>query len=297
MDVSLSHDLKNEILKQHYKSSCCRRALLYGAMFAKGNVENGVVTVSVEKKEYAEFLSKLVKEFFNRVSQIYHPKSGGRCVNFSFESESCAKYISETSNIEKLLIQKCGGCLSAFLRGVFLAAGRCTTPDKQYSLEFTLFERCDVFADFLRGLSLSPLLSKRKSGNMVYFRNSNDIEDFYGYVGFNQAVFDLIERKINTFARRETQRFMNCVSNNHNKMIDVAERQVALVKRLDALNLLSSLPDELEQTARLRMEYFDLPLSALAAQHNPPISKSGLSHRLKNIEEIGNKLLQNSEKE
>ncbi len=294
--MSLSHELKDEIIKQQYKSSCCRRALLYGAMFAKGDAENGRVIISVEKKEYADFLSRTVKEFFNRVPEIYHPKSGGRCVILSFESDSATKYISEIADSDKLLVQKCGGCLSAFLRGVFLASGRVTDPEKQYSLEFTLFDRCDIFAMFLRDLSLSPLISRRKAGNMVYFRNSNDIEDFYGYVGFNQAVFDLIERKINTFARRETQRFMNCVSNNHNKMIDVAERQVALIKRLDELNLLSSLPDELEQTARLRMEFFDLPLSTLAVQHNPPISKSGLSHRLKNIEEMGNKLLERSAK-
>ena len=293
--MSLSHDLKNEIIKQHYKSSCCRRALLFGAMFAKGRSENGMVTISVEKKEYADFLTRFVKEFYNKSSEIFHPKSGGRCVYLSFLSDSASKYVTGISISDELLIQKCDGCLSAFLRGVFLVSGRVTDPEKQYSLEFTLFERCDVFSEFLRDLSLSPLVSNRKSGNMVYFRNSNDIEDFYGYVGFNQAVFDLIERKINTFARRETQRFMNCVSNNHNKMIDVAERHVALIKRLDELNLLSSLPDELEQTARLRMEFFDLPLSALALQHNPPISKSGLSHRLKNIEEIGKKLLERSE--
>lgn len=294
--MSLSHDLKDEIIKAHYKSSCCRRAFLYGALFAKGKCEEGKVVISVEKKEYSEFLSRIVKELFNKVCETYHPKSGGRCVYCSFESDTAAKYLSEINENGKLLIQKCGGCMSAFLRGVFLAAGRVSDHEKQYSLEFTLFERCDLFAAFLSELSLTPLISRRKAGDMVYFRNSNCIEDFYGYVGFNQAIFDLIERKINTFARRETQRFMNCVSNNHNKMLDVAERQVAMIKRLDELNLLSSLPDELEQTARLRMYFFDLPLSALALQHNPPISKSGLSHRLKNIEEMGNKLLELSKK-
>lgn len=294
--MSVSHSLKNEIVEQHYKSSCCRRALLYGAMFAKGCADNGRVTITVEKKEYADFLAHFIKEFFNKVPDIYRSERGGRCVYISFDSDSASKYICGIQNSDKLVIQKCAGCLSAFLRGVFLAAGRVTDPEKQYSLEFTLFDRCELFADFLVDLSFSPLVSHRKSGDMVYFRNSEAIEDFYGYVGFNQAVFDLIELKINTFARRETQRFMNCVSNNHNKMLDVAERQVALIKKLDELNLLSSLPDELEQTARLRVEFFDYPLSALASEHNPPISKSGLSHRLKNIEEQGKRLLELSNK-
>ena len=58
---------------------------------------------------------------------------------------------------------------------------------------------------------------------------------------------------------------------------------------------MSSLPEELEETARLKLRYPDLPLSALAAQMTPAISKSGLSHRLKKIEEIGARLLKLSD--
>ena len=74
-------------------------------------------------------------------------------------------------------------------------------------------------------------------------------------------------------------------------MVDVSDRQMAIIKRLEELDLLSSLPDELESTARIKMEYSDLPLSALAAKMTPAISKSGLSHRLKKIEELGARLL------
>ena len=92
--MSVSNDLKNEIIEQHYKSSCCRRALLYGSMFAKGRVEQGKVVLSVEKSQYADFLAHLVKEFFNKIPEIYHPKSGGRCLVLSFQSDSAEKYIS-----------------------------------------------------------------------------------------------------------------------------------------------------------------------------------------------------------
>ena len=55
------------------------------------------------------------------------------------------------------------------------------------------------------------------------------------------------------------------------------------ILQLEESNLLSSLPDELERTARLRLLYPDLSLTQLAAVSVPPISKSGLSHRLKRI--------------
>jgi DNA-binding protein WhiA len=74
-------------------------------------------------------------------------------------------------------------------------------------------------------------------------------------------------------------------------MAAVSERQISIILKLDEMRLLSSLPEELEETARLKLRYPDLPLSTLAAQMTPAISKSGLSHRLKKIEEIGAKLL------
>ena len=55
--------------------------------------------------------------------------------------------------------------------------------------------------------------------------------------------------------------------------------------------LISQLPDELEMTARFRMENRDMSLSQLAGAITPPISKSGLSHRLKKITEMAEKLL------
>ena len=56
--------------------------------------------------------------------------------------------------------------------------------------------------------------------------------------------------------------------------------------------LISLLPDELEATARLRMEFKDLSLAQLSLLTNPRISKPGLSHRLKKITEIAKSLLE-----
>ena len=46
---------------------------------------------------------------------------------------------------------------------------------------------------------------------------------------------------------------------------------------------LSKMPEELQITAMLRLEHFDATLSELAALHDPPITKSGVNHRLKKI--------------
>ena len=43
---------------------------------------------------------------------------------------------------------------------------------------------------------------------------------------------------------------------------------------------------ELEKTARLRLQYPDIPLGKLAGMSDPPLTKSGLNHRLRKITEI-----------
>jgi len=295
--MSASHELKNEIITQQYKSACCRRAFLLGVIFAKGEVDVKNVFISLEKLQYVDFVSQLIREFYSKEARIFRSDKGGRRIFLSFDSNSAAKYIADLDdlsgefNVCNIITQKCSSCLPAFLKGVFLASGRLSDPNKQFSLEFTLGKRTDTFAKILTDLDLRPHISRRKTGDMIYFRNSYDIEDFYGYAGINHAVFGIIEAKIASLARRESQRYLNCVTNNYNKMSEVANRQIVIIERLVEHNLLSSLPEELEKTARMRIEYPDLPLSMLAAKMTPAISKSGLSHRLKKIEEIGAKLL------
>lgn len=295
--MSISYELKKEIISQQYKSACCRRAFLSGIFFARGKALGKEVIISLEKQEFADFTSSLIREFYSKEARIFRFEKGGRQLFLSFDSNSASKYITGIEALQKdftvcdLIVQKCSSCLSSFLRGVFIASGRLSDPKKQFSLEFTLLERADAFDKILTDLSLTPHIARRSRGDIVYFRNSYEIEDFYGYAAINHAVFDIIEAKINSLARRESQRYLNCVTNNYKKMADVSERQIAIIEGLLEHNLLSSLPEELERTAKMRIEYPDLPLSMLAAKMTPAISKSGLSHRLKKIEEIGAKLL------
>ena len=294
--MSFSHEQKKEIIEHTYKSSCCRRSLLSGILFAKGVCEGKTVYLSFEKAEYAEFSAKLIKEFYNKDSEIFRNSSGGRSIHLRFDSPSAAKYVAEIDNLLEftvcdLITQRCASCLSSFLRGVFVASGRVSDPKKQYLLEFTLNKRAEAFKKILTDLSMQPLLAHKKYGDVVYFRKGDEIENFYGYAGLNHAVFNIIETKIKSLARRESQRYLNCVTSNLDRMTAVSERQINIILRLEENKLLSSLPEELEETARLRLRYPDLSLSALAAQMVPAITKSGLSHRLKKIEEMGAKLL------
>ena len=300
--MSFSSEQKKEITDHIYKSACCRRSLLSGILFAKGRVDGKTVLMSFDRVEYADYTSHLVHEFYGKESEIFRHSKGGRSITISFSSPSAVKYLSEIDNLGEgydlcdIITQRCASCLPSFLRGVFLASGRLSDPKKQFSLEFTLCNRAEKYKKILEDLSLTPLISHKKTGDVVYFHKGDEIESFYGHAGLNRVVFDIIETKIKSLARRESQRYLNCVTSNYDRMAAVSERQIGIISRLEETKLLSSLPEELEETARLKLRYPDLPLSALAAQMTPAISKSGLSHRLKKIEEIGARLLNLSDK-
>ena len=49
---------------------------------------------------------------------------------------------------------------------------------------------------------------------------------------------------------------------------------------------MEDLPEKLKETIILRETYPELSLSELAAEFDPPISKSALSHRLRKLTEL-----------
>ena len=289
--MSFSSEQKDFIIESAYKSTCCRGALLSGIMLAKGEFSDNAVVVALEKVSYAEFLSHLAREFYGKDGEIYRESAGGRRVAVRIASKSAANFLTKMLNSGELFRQKCQNCVSAFLRGVYLAAGRASDPKSEYTLELSLGERSDIFVDFLAGLGPVASITERGGKKSVYMRDSSMIEYFYALAGMNKAMFALIDAKAEGELRKNIARTSNCMTNNMQKAVDAAGPQIRLIAELEKANLLSSLPDELEETARLRLKYPDYSLTQLTQVSVTSISKPGMSHRLKKIMEIGQQLL------
>ena len=290
--MSFSSEQKASIITATYKS-CCRKSMIQGILFSKASLYDRIA-ISFEKRETADFVARLVKEFYGTISKIESPKQGGRRVVLSFDSKSAVEYISYSrKHNSELFTEKCDMCRTSFLRGVFLASGRISDPSVQYSLDFSTSDASERYADYLAEIDVKARVSNKKTGKIVYIKRCEDIEDFCAYAGLNKAMFTLIDAKANGELRKNVMRVANCETNNIAKAVDAARIQLEIISALDEAKLLSSLPEELETTARLRLRYADLSLSQLAAVSVPPISKPGLSHRLKKIIELGTVLLTN----
>lgn len=290
--MSFSSNQKNEIMTYKYKSQCCRRALLMGYLFAKADTLDGeTVFVKAENDATMSFISRLVKEFYAKELISKHSKSGGRFVYAEFQSSSAAKYLLNLENQGELYVKKCSSCERAFLRGVFFGCGRVTDPEKQYCMEFYLGSRTQVFADYLAKIGIVPSISNKKTGTALYFKDSSKIEDFSVLTKMNTTYYAISDVKIKRQIRNNANRAANFVTSNIKKAVNASGRHLNAINELAEANLLSSLPEELEKTARLRMQYPDYSLLQLSQIIVPPISKSGLAHRLNKIVELSPQLL------
>ena len=288
--MSFSSEQKNEIVAQGIKSACCRRAFMQGVLFG-AKLDEGKIVLSFEQDSSITFVSSLVKEIYSRELQRVSSPKGGRRRLVSFDSKSAEKYVKATLCGDVAFKVGCPACESAFLRGLFLAYGRVSDPAKQYSLEFSLGDVTESGMKLFSELGFTPRLSKKPKETLVYFRNSSAIEDFFALAGMNSTVFAFMNAKIQGEIRNNANRVANCETNNIGKAVSASMDVISVIEELDAKGLLSQLPEELESTARARMEYKHLSLSQLAAIITPPITKSGLSHRLKKIAEIASGLI------
>ncbi len=290
--MSFSREQKLKITEQSSKNACCRRALMYGMLAARGRVNEGFVEILLGDSIEADFVLPLIKEFFGRDASVFNSKLGGRQVTVSFQSNSAKRYIEEIASSEKISYSyKCGFCKGEFLKGVFLSSGRISAPRKRYLLEFSLFERAEMFKEYFVSVGLCPSFAERKGERILYFKNSDMIEDFFAIADMASISFEYMNVKIENEFRNDAKRIANCETYNIKKAVNAATKHTTAIKELINNNLLSALPEELQKTAELRLQYPDLSISELAKVAVPPISKPGLSHRLNRIVKYYEKIL------
>ena len=284
-------DLKKQIVSTPLKNSCCIRSMLNGIVIAKGKANSGIISVSLGNEDALTYTAKLVREVFGQSVEVKFGSNGGRRRELSFRSPSMEKLLlASQESVEKLIIKKCTSCDAAFMSGIFLAGGRMTSIEtKSARLEIASLGRTDLLFDYFSENGLVFSRCTRRNERLLYTANSSLIEDFFALIGLNSAAFAIMNKKIEKEFINNTNRQINCVMNNISKTVAASAKVLDAIKALKSANLLSTMPEELENTAILRLQYPDYSLARLAAQFTPPISKPGLSHRLNKIVEFADK--------
>ena len=183
---------------------------------------------------------------------------------------------------------KCPSCTSHLAAGLFISHGSVTDPAKRYHLDlkFTSEKTAADAAALLTECSLAPKTGKRGDASIVYFKDSGAIEDFLAFVGATGAAFDVMNSKIVKELRNSANRAVNCDTANIRKSLEASAKQLEMVNAMIENGMIEKLPKPLRETALLRSKYDQLTIAELGAKHDPPITKSGVKHRLEKITEI-----------
>lgn len=296
--MSFSSQVKNELVKTEYTNTCCKRSLLYGmCIFGKSFSENSV-SLQTENENTALLYSSLLKELFNIDAEtVRSPK--GRNFTVSVSKKADAQKILKSyghDGVGSIKINHanfdCENCAGAFTAGAFLSCGTACDPHKDYHLEFTVpyLNLSKSLFTLLQEKELNPKHTNRNGYNIVYFKESEAIENCLYIMGASDAMFEMMNIKIVKDFRNKANRQANCETANINKMVNAVAVQLKAIEKIWDKKGKEFLNENLQAVAELRYNNPDSSLSELAAICDPPISKSGLNHRLKRIVDISKEL-------
>src|SRR5690625_3779301 len=196
------------------------------------------------------------------------------------------------TNLTNTFEKKC--CQRAYLRGAFVARGSVNNPEtSSYHLEiFNLDQDHNhVLCELMNEFELNARELQRRNGYIVYIKEAEKIADFLGVVGANNALFKFEDVRIVRDMRNSVNRIVNCETANLNKTISASVRQVESIKMIKESVGLEILPEKLQEIARVRLQYPEVPLKELGELlPSGKLSKSGVNHRLKKIESIAQSL-------
>ena len=181
--------------------------------------------------------------------------------------------------------------VSDFLRGVFLSCGSVTDPAKTYHLEFIVSTKslctdlCRIIED-AGDYSIKPKVIQRSGVYVIYIKESSQIHEFLKLAGAEESLKKFVEEKNIKELRNSVNRLSNSEVANIKKTANAYLKHMKAIKIIENSCGLDALPPELEEIAKIRMENPELSLRGLGEMLTPPISRSGVNHRLEKIMEI-----------
>lgn len=299
---SFSYKAKAELCRTAVQRLCCARAECYGVLLYCNTFTMQEVRIITENPEFAARLPRLFHRAFNvKFDRLPAEETPGSKLIFQITDQDKLRRIVHTLGYDPrqalvlhvnfaMLEEDC--CRVSFLRGAFLAGGSVTDPEKRYHLELSTshVQASREVSALLQEMGFLPRSVMRSGSAVIYFKQSEHIEDLLTTLGAPVAATEIMTAKVDKEIRNGANRAMNCDMANVNKTLDAVAAQQEAIEKLEKAGQLEKLPEKIQETARLRMQNPELPLAQLAALFDPPISKSCLNHRIRKIMEEARKL-------
>ena len=188
----------------------------------------------------------------------------------------------------------------SYLRGAFLASGSVNNPKtSRYHLEiYSLYKaHNDLVAKLMNHYHLNAKTTSRRSGYITYLKEAEKIANFLQLIGATNSMLKFEDIRIVRDMSNSVNRLVNCENANMNKTADAATRQVANIQLISRTVGLKQLPNKLRSVAMARLKHQEVSLKKLGQLiQGGPISKSGINHRLRKINQYAKNLRENVKK-
>lgn len=186
--------------------------------------------------------------------------------------------------------KKC--CRRSYARGAFVAHGSITNPERTYHLEIST-DKTQVAAKVLavvRSLGLDAKVTDRKGDRVVYLKEGEQIATLLNIMGAHQALLEFENVRVLKEMRNSINRLVNCETANVDKTVAAAMDQLEDIHRIDQAMGIDALEPKLQSVAKTRLANPYASLAELGSLMEPPMSKSGVNYRLKQLREISKEL-------
>lgn len=288
---------------------CCEKAELSALIRMNGSVQKSgpkiVLDISTENAAIARRIYSLIKKTYKlhtellvrkkmrlKKNNVYIVRVPNQVQDILADMHIVSEGFHFTPGIDKKILKNpC--CRRAYLRGAFLAGGSVNNPEgTSYHLEIASMyeEHCQALVKLANRFELNARFIERKKGYIFYLKEGEKIIEFLSLIGAHQALFRFEDVRIMKDMRNSVNRIVNCETANLNKTIGAAVRQLENIRLLQREIGLENLPEKLREVAEIRLQYPDVNLKEVGDLLKGSVSKSGVNHRLRKIDEWAEKL-------
>lgn len=301
--MTFSDQTRNELARVIPSARCCRIAELSAMYELDGfllgeynqyldfNNSSPVVARKILlllKGLYPEIPTQvLVVKSRSRRTQICTVRVLGRDAAGQVYQDFKEQSVLEESGIPR---KKC--CRRAYLRGAFLSRGSITNPERTYHLEISSEQTvlAEKILEIMLSLNLEAGITQRKGTLVVYMKDGQQIVNLLNLMGAHSALLHFENVRVMKDMRNQINRLVNCETANVDKTVKAAMEQLEDIRLLDEVIGLEELPPKLQEVAKLRQANPYASLQELGDLMVPPMSKSGVNYRIRQIREKAREL-------
>ncbi len=309
-----SSAIKDELTRRIPENACCMMAELSAFIHVIGSIH---ITTGEERRISLQIRSEspglvrkifsLLKNAFNIHPEIsYYKRMRLRKCNLyviKVSGKSIVKRILSSLYLTigddlrlnrglplKLLSSDC--CRRSYISALFVAAGSVVTPEKNYHLEIVVedLEYTKALMKLLEKYDVRLKISQRKGKWVLYLKDAEEIVQFLAVMQVHKAVLDFENVRVLKDVRNQINRLVNCETANLSKSAYASMEQINDIHLIEENLVFKELPKNLQETARLRLEYPYMNMRELAEMHSPPLTKSGVNYRIRRLQSIAEDL-------